>query len=308
MSKKNDVLSKKKKRLIFYILLMLWPVVQFCIFDIGVKINSILLAFKEYTIVDNEITVNFVGFKQFEKCFYEIFNNANISRAFVNSGIAYLVGAIISSSLALFFSFYIFKDKFGSKFFRILLFLPSIISPIVLTTMFSSLVDSGIPEYLMSIYGREFPRLLSNTNTSFITLNFYAVWVGFGTSILVYNGSMSGIDVSVLEAAQLDGATGIKEFIHIIFPLIYPTFLTFFVVGLSNIFTNQLNAFNFWASLAPSKNWTIGYYLYNRIYSAGTDDSQLPWLSAFGLFLTFIVVPTVLIVKKALTKIGPSVD
>ena len=219
MSKKINVLSRKNKRLIFYILFMAYPVIQFCIFYIGVNINSILLAFKEYTVIDDQIVVNFVGFKQFEQCFDVIFNTTYVQQAFLNSFIAYIVGAVISSTLALLFSFYIFKGKFVSKFFRILLFLPSIISPIVLSIMFSSLVDSGIPEYFMKTYGIEFPRLLSNYETSFITLNFYTVWVGFGTSILIYNGSMASIDVSVLEAAEIDGATGIKEFLHIIFPV-----------------------------------------------------------------------------------------
>ena len=298
-------MTRKEKKLLFYVLVMAYPIIQFCIFYIGVNLNSILLAFKEYTEVDGRFVFKFVWFEQFAYCINKIKTEAVFRYAFKNSFLTYIISTAISSTLALFFSFYIYKNKFASSFFRIMLFIPSIISPLVLAILFNNLAEDALPMYLSQIFGKQFYPLISG-KSAFAVLNFYRIWVGFGTSILIYNGSMSAIDVSVTEAAKLDGATGIKEFVFIVFPLIYSTFVTFFIVGVAAIFTDQMNLFSFFGMQADLKLVTVGYYLYKKTTIASL--AEYTWLSAFGLMLTAITVPVVFLVKWLLFKIGPSVD
>ena len=210
--KPKRIMTRKEKKLLFYVLVMAYPIIQFCIFYIGVNLNSILLAFKEYTEVDGRFVFKFVWFEQFAYCINMIKTEAVFRYAFKNSFLTYIISTAISSTLALFFSFYIYKNKFASSFFRIMLFIPSIISPLVLAILFNNLAEDALPMYLSQIFGKQFYPLISG-KSAFAVLNFYRIWVGFGTSILIYNGSMSAIDVSVTEAAKLDGATGIKEFV-----------------------------------------------------------------------------------------------
>ena len=300
---RKRIMSRSKKKLIFYILVMAYPLIQFCIFYIGVNLNSILLAFKEYSF--DGAGYKWVGFKQFEYCVNLVKTEAVFKYAFKNSVLTYVIHTVISSTLALFFSFYFYKKKFGSAFFRIMLFIPSIISPLVLAILFNNLAEDAIPEYVLTLFGKNITPLLSG-ETAFAVLNFYRIWVGFGTSILIYNGSMEAIDVSVTEAAKLDGAVGFKEFIYIIFPLIYSTFVTFFIVGLAAIFTEQMNLFSFFGTQANLKLVTVGYYLYKQ--TAIASVVEYTWLSAFGLMLTAIVIPLVFLVKWIMNKIGPSVN
>ena len=116
---------------------------------------------------------------------------------------------------------------------------------------------------------------------------------------------MSGIPDSVVEAAKIDGITPLREFFSITLPLIYPTVVTFFVVTVAGIFTNQMHVFSFFGDKAEYNVYTVGYFLYRQISDVNTGISEYPYLSAFGLVLTLISVPLTLLVKKGLEAVGP---
>lgn len=108
--------------------------------------------------------------------------------------------------------------------FNVILFAPSILSSIVTVTMYKNFVEVAFPEIFHITSGM---GLLSNPETKMQTLIFFMIWIGFGTQLLVYSGSMNTIDSSITEAGLLDGVNSIQEFIYIILPLIYPTIVTF---------------------------------------------------------------------------------
>lgn len=304
----KTILTEKKKDAIFYVLIMIFPIAQFLVFYIGVNFNSILLAFKDYhlNMDTGKFEYVFSGFEQFKNVFLKLSIDPKLKSAVPNSIILYVIGLVISSPLSLFFSYYIYKKKFASSFFRIALFLPSIISPIVLGVMFNNFAEEAIPAYIFKWFNVECPNLISDSGTRFTTLVFYNIWVGFGTSTLLYSSSMSSIDSEITEAAQLDACTGVKEFIYIVFPLIYSTWSTFFYTGLVGIFTNQLHLHAFFGNGAPTPVYTIGYYMYVQTQS-GTLETY-PFLSAMGIMMTVVVIPVVFFVKWLLRKVGPSTE
>ena len=69
-AKKHGFNRKKRKDLIFYCCLLFLPILQFCVFYIGVNANSLLLAFKDYS----DGPAKFVGFDNFERLFYDFKN------------------------------------------------------------------------------------------------------------------------------------------------------------------------------------------------------------------------------------------
>lgn len=310
MSERNNItrLDEKKKNLIFYVIMMAFPIVQFLVFYVAVNINSILLAFKDYiyNVETDKFEYIFAGFAKFKQVFMQLSTDPKLVAAVPNSLIVYAIGLLVSSPLCLFFSYYIHKKKFAHSFFRIALFLPSIISPIVLAVMFNNFAEEAIPAYMFEYFNYDCPHLLSDAKTRFGTLIFYNIWVGFGTSTLLYTSSMSSIDVEISEAAQLDGCVGVREFIYIVFPLIYSTWSTFFYTGLVGIFTNQLHLHSFFATGGPTPVYTIGYYMYVQTQTATLE--RYPYLAAMGIIMTIVVIPAVFFVKWLLRRIGPSLE
>lgn len=304
-NKKKRSNIRRKKELIFYLLMMIIPVIQVIIFYFVVNANSILLSLKEYTIFDDGKTdYIFVGFKNFSQGFKDLFNEYSLVSSFKNSFTAFVGQALVMPWLAMLFSYYIYKNRFGGKFFNVLLFLPSIISPLVITLIYKVMLEDAIPEAIFLFAGKEIMPIFSSHTLA--SLLFYYFFAGFGTSVLLYSGAMSGIDPSIIEAADIDGATGIRAFISIVFPLVYPTFVTFITVAAASIFTNQLHLHSFEGSQAEKAYYTYGYFLY--VKTSGGTVADYPYLAALGIIFTFIAIPLTFGVKKLLNKFGPSID
>ena len=199
-----------------------------------------------------------------------------------------------------------------SELFRVILFMPKILSSVVFALLFTGVVNDVYRTLMQKATGDiMIMGLLDNPETRRSMVIFYNVWIGFGVNVLMFSGAMSGISDSVIESAQLDGVNIVQEFVYITVPMIWPTFTSFFVVGLTGIFSNQANLHTFFGN-GESKIQTIGYFLYTRTVKADiiSNGANMTYgeLSAFGLVITFIVAPLTLGLRWLLNKIGPSAE
>ena len=306
--KHKSRIFKSKWDWIFYIGLLIIPITQVVIFYFVVNINSILLAFKQYDGASGQFMWSGETLKQM---FTALHTDKGMIFRLVNSLIMYVVSMVVVLPLSLLFSFYIYKKKPASKFFRTMLFLPSVVSPIVLSMLFGYFVDRAIPEIMLKWFGKEVDGLLAGLDTQFSTVIVYNALLGFGVQVLMYANAMSGINDSTIEAARLDGANSMQEFWHISLPSIFPTLTTFVVVGVAGLFTNQLNLLGFFNTSANVETQSIGYYLAAEILNASKVQggvARYPLLSAFGLLSTAIAVPLTFLVKFLMERFGPRTD
>jgi len=298
--KKGVFWSEKRKDLLFYTLAIALPVLQFCIFYIGVNFNSILLSFRKYDRSVEEFV--FCGFDNFKDVLTEFFTGYTLKNGFFNSLKVWALTTVISLPLSLLFSYFIYKKFPLGKFFKVALFLPQVISGMVTVVIYMYFIERAVPMLSELIFHKSIEGWLSNPQTRFGALLFYNVFYSFGSYILLFLGGMNGVDPAVVEAGKIDGATGIKEFWYIVMPEVYPTFVTFFVLGVAGIFSNQFSLFSFYGIEAGNNVMTFGYYLYAKTSVA--TDTEYPRLAAIGLLMTLVIVPITLLVKRVLEKIG----
>lgn len=295
--------QRKRNQLIFYISLVILPSIQFALFYIYVNFNSILLSFQTFDV--ESYSYSFAGFANFKAVFDSFSTSLGIKSAVGNSLIVYAFTFLVGLPLAVIFSFYIYKQKVLSGAFKVILFMPSIVSGVVLVIIFRYFMGYSFPIFVQKVFGlEELPRsLLARPETRFGTVLFYSIFMGFGTQVLLYVGTMSGISDSVIEAGKLDGIKPFKELIFIVVPLIFSTITTFIVVGVAAIFTNQMSLFSFYNTDAPEELWTFGYFLYKEAKTAtyGVDYTEL---AAWGLVLTFICAPITIGLRVALNKVN----
>lgn len=303
---KSSKTNKSKSALIFYTSLLIIPCVQFLIFWVGVNLNSILLAFKDYNKFTGEYA--WVAFKNFSTVWANLVSEGGIlGIALKNSIVVYLVSTLIETPLTIFFSYYIFKKMPLSGAFRILLFIPSIISSVVLVTIFMKLADSGVAEILKKLTGDPSAvGLLTKPDTIFPTILFYHVWISFGSILLVYSSTMSGISNEVIEAAQIDGANSMQELFLVVIPQIFPTLSTYLVIGIVAIFVDQANLYTFFRDGASPENYTIGYYLFIKVMGDGSSVADYPEAAAMGLLFTVVAIPITFGMKALLEKLDPN--
>lgn len=305
--------NKKRKKIgrgknIFYWSILAFPLLQFVIFYVGVNLNSFALAFQSFDYSGNGYT--FIGFDHLFQNFIDVFKEFQeakfLQTAVWNSVLVFILGLVIGLSLGLLFSYYIYKKCALSKFYKIILFLPYIISSITLVIIYKYFVEQAVPEVILKIFNIEMDGLLSNQNTEFGAILFFTIWTGFGVQTLIYSSSMSGISHEIVEAAKIDGITPFKEFLFIDIPIIAPTISVFVVSSVATLFVNQMNLFSFYGVEAPYGIYTIGYYIYRGVSAAGTTLSDYPYYAAFGLVMTMVTIPITLIVRKVMNKLDPN--
>lgn len=299
-------LTREKKRLIFYILMMIWPVAQIAIFYIYANISALSLAFQKYSLgVGEQYQIDWVLFDNFARII-NLFSTEYYLDMVWNSILLHLFKLFAGTALALGFSYYIYKKFALSEFFRVMLFLPSIISSVVLIMLYRYVVT----DVYMALFNA--PEGLMSTHTMAVVV-FYNVWVSFGMNVLLYCGAMSGINDSISESAQLDGVNILGEFFYITLPMIFPTITTFIVVGIAGIFSDNMHLYTFYMEGAPFQ--TVGYFIYVQSLKSGliprSSVGNIVWLSyseisALGLMITAIICPLSLITRNLLEKYGPS--
>lgn len=295
--------------LIFYSLLMIWPLLQFTVFYIYVNFNSILLAFSKY--VGKTRILSFSNLSANIKEFISSVNtggNNYLGAALSRSVLGWLITTGISLPLGLFFSHYIGRKMFGAGFFRIILFLPSVISILVLVYIYNIFVTDALPAILKDFFNITIENPLDPTKGSaFSLILVFKIFIGFGTAVLMFSNSVSSIPPETIEAGKIDGTSAMQEFWHIVFPNLYSTMTVFVITSVANILLDQFDVFSFYGWHPGDKVITIGYLFF--VKSTNPDEVALyPAIASFGVLLTLIAVPTTFIVKYCLEKFGPSED
>lgn len=306
MEKRKTEMSYNKKRLIFYCLVMLIPIIQVCIFYFYINFRSFGLGFFEYESSNGQYS--FVGLQNFKQIFLDFKEKAYMLNSILNALELFVYMFIFGSVFAVLFSFYIYKKHPLSGLFKVILYAPQIISGMVFVIMYKFFVTSAIPELAKVMFGVKIEGLLDSETTLKTTIIFFNVWISFGTQVLIYSSSMSSISDSVIESGQLDGAGPFRELISIVIPSIWPTFVTFMLLRVVSLFTDQMSLYSFFGGSADYSLYTFGYFLFKETAEAEGYLTRYPYLSAFGLLLTFVAVPLTLLVKWLLEKFGPSVD
>ena len=304
-------LSREKKRLIFYTLLMIYPVIHLSIFYVYANISALAMAFQKYSEgTATQYQIDFVFLDNFQRII-DLFSQAKYQDMIWNSLLLYVLRMGVGMTLALVFSYYIYKKFALTELFRVMLFLPTIISGVVLTLLYEYIVEDV---YVALMNNPEIKYGLMTTNKMEVVI-FYNLWTGFGMNILMYSGAMSGINESIAESAQLDGVNVLTEFIYITLPMIFPTIITFLVMGISNIFVDQMGLYTFFKDTATFQ--TVGYFIYvqslqsNLIPPKTIAEKDILYLSyseisALGLMITALILPITLTVRHLLEKYGPS--
>ena len=293
--KKKKTNKAERGSNIFYAALMAFPVLQFLIFYVGVNFKSFGYAFMEQEKISDTEIIWRATFDNFTRWFS---NSSKLKDLLATSGMSliyYGATLLVSIPLAMLFSYYVFKKLPGAKLFRIFLFIPSIIPAAAFVLTYKIIFNDIAPNIIDGVK--------SFDESQFFYILFFNLYVSFGTSVLMYANKMFDIPPEIIEAGQLDGALGIKEFWYIVLPLTFPTLSVFLVTGIATIFTNQYNLFLFHAN----PEWrSLGYYLYILAGNTVGYEQEIPNVAALGMLLTVVAIPLTYAVKYCLDKFGPS--
>lgn len=286
----------KKGQTAFLTTMLAIPILHWLVFWLYVNLNSIFLAFKT--------KVGEWSLSNFKVLFHDLASpDSSLFVGLCNTLKYFLNNVCVIMPLALAISYFMYRRIKGTKSFRIIFYLPGVISSVALTTVFENvLAPTGPFGEICRLAGvTDVPELLANSRYATKTILFYCVWTGFGTNMLLFTGAMSRIPVSLIESAKLDGCSFVREISDIILPLIFPTISTLLVLNCTSIFSASGPILLF--TQGKYKTTTIGYWIFDMVYTYNSYNM----VSAAGLFFTCIGVPFILLVRWLIDKV-PAAD
>lgn len=303
---------KQRGATIFLITILIVPTIHWFIFWLYVNSSSFILAFKTQQ--------GAWSLENFAELWRQLNNpyGATVGRALVNTLKYWAVNIGITFPLTIVIAYFIFKKILCYKFFRVMFFFPAIVTPIILVTVYTTLVSpNGFVDGFLQLFGGGIPPQglfnpdPSAPNRATNAILIYCVWTGFGTNVILIGSAMARVPESVLEAASLDGCGLFRELVQLILPLIWPTLSTILLLSLTGFFSASGPILLF-APDGGAGTTTLSFWIFKLVYGSGTfgtpgGSQDYGLVSATGLVFTFIWIPVVLFVRWLTEKV-PTIE
>ncbi len=296
MQKKVKVNSKKKFEFTPY--LFIAPhVLIFIVFFLFPMFYGMYASFTKWNLFTDPQFIGLENYKTFllntESTFYRQFwNGLKNTIIFVIICVPFQI--IIPLTIALLLD----KRPKGRNFFQGILYMPTLfsITSVTLTWLFIFNRSLGL---FNNLFGTDI-NWYGEQPYAWMTIVITTLWWGIGGNLIIYVAALSGIDKSVLEAADLDGAKGLKRFWYITVPTIrFPLAYTIVVsiIAQFNIYGQPLII----TGGGPNES-TFVLLMYIRNLAFGTGNSVAGMASAMstclGLIIGIVSVGQLILMRK----------
>ena len=224
---------RKREKNLFILVCLLPALILFFTFLIYPTIQVFRMSmFKWGGFSNNQ---QFVGLDNFKI----LWQDENFFRTIQNTILLIVVVTLFTVVLAVLFAAILSTEKIrGNNFFRIIFYIPNILSIVVIAGIFSAIYDpkAGL---LNAVLPEAWNKLwLGDQSIVIYSLAFALIWQAIGYYMVMYMAGMANIPASLYEAADLDGAGKIGKFFNVTLPLIWNsirTTLTFFMISTINL-------------------------------------------------------------------------
>ena len=228
-------MNSKLKRTGFVFTCVAPAVILFAIFMVWPTFNVFRLSLFKRTTFNPEET--FIGLQNFQT----LLNDTAFIRSMQNMLLLIVMVTIFTMGTALLFAGILTREKLkGQDFFRIVFYIPNILSVVVISGIFSAIYapdDTGMLNSILRLFGGENVAWKGEQNVM-TSIVIAMVWQAIGYYMVMYMSSMAAVPGSLYESAGLDGANRVQQFFQITIPLIWTnirTTLTFFVISTINM-------------------------------------------------------------------------
>lgn len=180
------------------------------------------LSFRAYSLARPGYEGQFIGLDNFRKLLNEdplFWESILITLRFV--AVAVTLELILGLSIATLLN----QKIWGRRFFTSIIIVPMMIAPVVVGLIWSFLLNAefGVVSYAIKKLGVHLERaLLGSVNTALPTVMFIDVWQWTPFMTLILLAGLRALPIEPVEAAQIDGASGLQIFYYITLPLIKP--------------------------------------------------------------------------------------
>lgn len=243
--------------------------------------QTFLLSFMDYS--HNIYEPAFIGLKNY----INLFRNPIFYKVLWNTFVYLFVAVPILAIFPLFLAILINQKIKGVTLYKILIYLPVIVSIVVAAIAFKWLyADQGILNYLVARLGLEPIGWLTDPNFALYSVIIVTIWKGIGYYMIIYLAALMSVPKELYEACDIDGANFLTKHLTVTVPHIMPTIAlvtTISAISAMKVFA-EIYVMTKGGPLNSSK--TIVYYIYERAF----ENLDLGFASAMAVVLLIIVM------------------
>lgn len=270
-----------------YIFLLPW-LLGLIVFVVGPILASFYLSFTQYNILTPP---RFVGLANYQRAFTkDTLFWPSLGRTFLYALVVVPIGLLGSLGLALLLN----QKARGTYVFRTIFFIPSLTPSVALALLWTWLFHPtvGPINSVLVLLGVPGPGWLTSAHWALPALVIIALWAGLGGStMLIFLAGLQGVPQELIDAARIDGAGRWAKFRNVTVPMISPTMLFNFVLGVIGalqVFTLAFVA----TSGGPSyATWFFALEIYNEAF----QYLQMGYGAALAWVLVVIVLALTLL-------------
>lgn len=187
----------------------------------------------------------------------------------------------------------------GQSIYRVIYFLPSIVPTVASTLLWLWILNpqAGVMNTLLGHLGINGPNWLSDPTWSKPSLILLGIW-GMGNTIIIYLSGLQDVPVSLLEAAELDGASWWQRLRYITIPMVSPITLFNLITGMIFMFQYFAQAYVFRGTqgMGYPLNSTLFYSVY--LFQTGFQYLKIGYASAMAWVLFLIILGCTILLLK----------
>ncbi len=238
---------------------------------------------------------DFVGLANFQEILFGTTkNHTDFIRDFKSTIIIWVGNFIPQLALSLLLAVWFTDMRIkmpGKGFFKVVMYMPNIITAASVAGLFMTLVGASKYSVANVLFDNSIKWLQTGSDMpAKCVVMFIQVWMWFGNTMIMLMSGIQGINESLFEAAEIDGASSSQTFWRITLPLLKTimvyTLLTSMIGGLQMFDIPYMLTDNSTRQLTNLE--TVAIFIYNKFH-AGTEASRLYGISAAASVLLFIV-------------------
>lgn len=298
MKNKPDVMQvqakqNKRKTAVAEFMLVLPALALYGVFVVYPLFGGIFYSLTDWDGVRK--TFNFIGAKNY----IDIMHDSYVLEPLKNTFIYAFFNTIILNCLGLLMAIGAESVRRGRNVFRALLYIPSVLSAILVGFVFNFIFDKSLGALGKQLGIEVMANNLLGSKSFALAMGILVTsWKSAGWYMVVYIAGLHNIDQSLYDAASVDGVTGWKRFCYVTFPLLAPSFTINMVLAVERSFKQ----YDLLYALTGGGPGRVSELISMTIYNECFTNKRAGYGTALGIILFLIIVVITLFQMKVLGK------
>ena len=279
MNKRKGLNMEQKRNLAGWAFLLPASILIF-VFCFYPMVQALILSFQKGT----GSAVQPAGFANYAR----ILKDATFQQCLFNTIFYFVIQVPIMLILALILAQLLNSpDIKGKGIYRTMIFLPCATSLVSYSMIFKSLfANDGLVNRVLSTVGIPTVDWFQNAWAARWVIVIALIWRWTGYNMVFYLAGLQNIDYSIYEAARIDGASPIQQFIHLTIPLLKPTILLTAIMSTSGTLQLFDESVNLTAGGPGKATMTLTHYIYNISF---VETPKFNYAAALSVFILVVV-------------------